>query len=219
MAQLSLFAVSVLIGILLVGQLRSQARPAELRNLSAQELSTLIETLAARNRVLSDGLAGLRAQVRDYEGAGNVGQSRLDVTSEDLRRITAFGGLAAVAGQGVQLEVDGSLDAIAVNDLIHELRNAGAEAIAIDDIRITARSVAVLGTASLEIDGVPIGRSFVIRAVGSPDGLTSALDRPGGITTLLEQSVAATIRVTARERLSVPATELDLMPSVAEPLQ
>ena len=47
-AQVSLFIVALLIGILLVGQLRSQARPIELSTLSAQELSTLIETLTAR---------------------------------------------------------------------------------------------------------------------------------------------------------------------------
>ena len=56
-AQLSLFGVALLIGALLVGQLRSQARPIELANLSPQELSTLIETLSARNAELRDGLA------------------------------------------------------------------------------------------------------------------------------------------------------------------
>ena len=60
LAQISLFIVALVIGILLVGQLRSQARPIELSSLSAQELSTLIETLSARNVELSDGLANLR---------------------------------------------------------------------------------------------------------------------------------------------------------------
>ena len=59
-AQLSLFAVALVIGTLLVGQLRSQARPIELSNLSAQELSALIETLSSRNVELSDALADLR---------------------------------------------------------------------------------------------------------------------------------------------------------------
>ena len=81
------------------------------------------------------------------------------------------------------IEIDGSFDPTAVNDLIYELRNAGAEAIAVDDIRITAGSVAVLGTRAIEIDGVPLGRRFTVRAIGSPDGLRSAIERPGGILT------------------------------------
>ena len=76
--------VALVIGILLVGQLRSQARPIELSSLSAQELSTLIETLSARNVELSDGLANLREQIRDYERAELQGQSVLELTEEDV---------------------------------------------------------------------------------------------------------------------------------------
>ena len=47
LAQISLFAVALFIGALLVGQLRSQARPIELSSLSAQELSALIEAKEA----------------------------------------------------------------------------------------------------------------------------------------------------------------------------
>ncbi len=146
LAQLSLFAVALIIGILLVGQLRSQARPIELSSLSAQELSTLIETLSARNVELSDGLANLREQIRDYERAELQGQSVLELTQENVDGLATFAGLRGVEGQGIAIEIDGSFDPTAVNDLIYELRNAGAEAIAVDDVRITARSVAVLGT-------------------------------------------------------------------------
>jgi uncharacterized protein YlxW (UPF0749 family) len=219
LAQISLFLVTLVIGILLVGQLRSQARPIELSSLSAQELSTLIETLSARNVELSDGLADLREQIRDYERAEVQGQSALSVTEEGLDRLSAFSGLSAVQGQGMVIEVEGSFDPTAVNDLIHELRNAGAEAIAVDDTRITARSVAVLGTGAIEIDGVPIGSSFTISAIGSPEGLRSAIERPGGILTLLQQSIDAVFRLETSTDLRIPATERDLTPRVAQPVE
>ena len=64
-AQASLFAVGLLVGLLLVGQLRSQARPVEVSSLSAQDLSQLIDTLSARNRELRSGLADIaRAAAR-----------------------------------------------------------------------------------------------------------------------------------------------------------
>jgi uncharacterized protein YlxW (UPF0749 family) len=215
-AQLSLFAVALLIGVLLVGQLRSQARPTEISQLPAQELSQLIDTLGVRNRELRTGLADLRATLDEYRDSGTQGQSALDVTREDLRRITAFGGLAAVEGQGLVLDVDGSLDAIAVNDLLNELRNAGAEAIAIDDVRITHRSVAVQGPRSLVIDGVEIGQRFTISAIGSPDGLLTAMERPGGIIAQLEQFIQATITARQVDSISLPASSLDLAPAVSE---
>ncbi len=218
-AQLSLFAVAIIIGVLLVGQLRSQARPIELSSLSAQELSTLVETLSARNVELSDGLANLREQIRDYERAELQGQSAIEVTQENLEGLAAFAGLRAVEGQGLVLEIEGSFDPVAVNDLLYELRNAAAEAIAVDDIRITASSVAVLGTGAIEIDGVPIDRSFTVTAIGSPAGLRAAIERPGGILTLLQQSIDAVFVVEERDNLVVPATERDLAPQVAQPVE
>ena len=218
-AQLSLFAVAILIGVLLVGQLRSQARPLELSSLTAQELSTLIETLSARNIELTDALTDLREQVREYERAEVEGQSDLATTEEVLLGISAFGGLIPVEGQGIEIAAEGSFDPIAINDLVHELRNAGAEAIAIDEIRITARSVAVLGTSAIEIDGVAIGPSFTIRAIGSPDGLRAAIERPGGILRLFEQSIDARFTLTQVNRLVLPATARDLTPSAATPVE
>jgi uncharacterized protein YlxW (UPF0749 family) len=219
LAQLSLFFVALLIGALLVGQLRSQARPIELSSLSAQELSALIETLSARNVELGDALADLREQIRSYEVATVQGQSTLDLTTTELEAITAFGGLRAVEGQGIFVTIEGSFDATAINDIIYELRGAGAEAIAIDDIRITARSVAVLGAGTIEIDGQAIGRTIEVRAIGSPEGLQAALLRPGGILTLLEQSVDAQTRIELARDLEVPATRRDLTPQAARPVE
>jgi uncharacterized protein YlxW (UPF0749 family) len=218
-AQVSLSAVALIIGLLLVGQLRSQARPIELSSLSAQELSGLIEQLSAANVELAAGLEDLRAQIRDYERAAVEGQSDIVISEEALRAISVFGGLAGVEGQGIRIEAEGAFDPIAVNDLIHELRNAGAEAIAVDDIRITARSIAVLGTSAIEIDGVPIGPSFEITAIGSPDGLQAAIERPGGILSLYEQSIDARFVVTPVDHLVLPATERDLMPAAARPVE
>lgn len=219
LAQLSLFTVALIIGVLLVGQLRSQARPIELSSLSAQELSTLIETLSARNVELSDGLANLREQIRDYERAELQGQSALELTEEALDGLGAFAGLRGVEGQGIVIEIEGSFDPTAVNDLVHELRNAGAEAIAVDDVRVTARSVAVLGTGAIEIDGVPIGRSFTMSAIGSPSGLRAAIERPGGILTLLQQSIDAVFTIEERTSLLVPGTQRDLTPQVARSVE
>jgi len=216
-AQLSLFGVALLIGLLLVGQLRSQARPTEISSLSAQELSQLVQTLSDRNRELRTGLADIREQLREYRVAGNQGQSAVEVGREDLRRITAFGGLAAVEGQGIVMQVSGALDAIALNDLLNELRNAGAEALAVDDVRVTHRSVAIQGPLALVVEGVEIGEMFTLRAIGSPDGLLATLERPGGIIAQLEQFISATITARAVERMTLPATAVDLAPTVAQP--
>ena len=218
-AQATLFAVAMLIGLLGVGQLNSQARPNEVSSLTAPELSTLIETLTARNRELRTGLADIREQLRQYQLSGPQSESALQVSREDLRRISAFGGLAAVDGQGIVMEVDGDLDAIALNDLINELRNAGAEAIAVNDVRVTAGSVATEGPSALELDGVDVGERFTLRAIGSPDGLFGAMQRPGGIISQLKLFLRATIQIRQTETLELPASAKTLLPVIGKPVE
>lgn len=218
-AQVSLALIAMLIGITLVAQFRSQARPTALSSLPVAELSTRIQTLSDANRQLRTALAEQRDLLEEYQAAGAEGFSALDVSREEVRRIRAFSGLSAVEGQGILVRVSGSLDAIAVNDLLNELRNAGAEALSLDDVRVTASSVVVQGARTLEIDNVAIGRTFRLLAIGDADGLVAALQRPGGIVTQLEQFVRATITVSASEALQLPATARDLVPQAALPVE
>lgn len=219
LAQVSLALIALLIGITLVAQFRSQARPTALSSLPVAELSTRIQTLSDANRQLRIALAEQRDLLEEYQAAGAQGFSALDVSREEVRRIRGFAGLSAVEGQGIVVRVSGSLDAIAVNDLLNELRNAGAEALSLDDVRVTASSVVVQGARTLEIDNVAIGRTFRLLAIGDADGLVAALQRPGGIVTQLEQFVRATITVNPSEALQLPATARDLVPRAAVPVE
>jgi uncharacterized protein YlxW (UPF0749 family) len=124
-----------------------------------------------------------------------------------------------VEGQGLILDVTGDLDAIALNDLINELRNAGAEALAVDQVRITNRSVAVQGPIGLVIDGVDVGERFTLAAIGSPEGLLAAVERPGGIISQLEQFIHATIVARQSERITLPPTSVPLAPVVGRPAE
>ena len=52
----------------------------------------------------------------------------------------AYAGLDPVAGPGVTISVRGPIDGTGVEELINELRNAGAEAIGVGDVRVVDRA-------------------------------------------------------------------------------
>ena len=58
-----------------------------------------------------------------------------------------------------------------------------------------------------------------VLAVGYPTGLQSSIERPGGLKTYLEQSLDVTMSIETRRNLRLPATERDLAPTVAEPVE
>lgn len=220
-AQLSLAAVAIVVGMLLIGQLRSQAPAIELSSLTAQELSDLISTLESVNGQLGNELSAVTQQVDRIQRRAVEGESDILPAREEAVRLSAFAGTEPVEGQGIVLDVEAPIfEPANVTDLIHELRAAGAEAIAIDDIRITASSVPVSSTGAIEIDGVEIVSSaFTVTAIGSPDGLKSALERPGGMLQLLELSIEATYRIETHQHVTIPATDRDLSPQVAQPVE
>lgn len=213
-AQVSLFVVLGFVGVLMVAQLRSQARPAELVTLTTQELSEVIDRLTTRNRDLRTQVADLQEQLRDYNAAAGEGQS-VDLTRETLATIRAFAGTLPVSGEGVAVTLTGSLDAKAVNDIINELRNAGAGAIAIDGVRVTARTVAIMGDRAIEVDGNELGISVTIGAIGDPDDLYVAMTRSGGLLSQLQQVINVRYSVQEVDDLSLAATEVDLQPHAA----
>ena len=75
--------------------------------------------------------------------------------------------------------------------VINELKNAGAEAISINDQRLVPSSSIVCGGNIIEINGEKVGAPFVIKAIGLPEQL-AALSRPGGYLELLR---GATVEV------------------------
>jgi uncharacterized protein YlxW (UPF0749 family) len=105
-----------------------------------------------------------------------------------------------------------------VSELLNELRTAGAEAIAIDEVRIVPGSVVSGAPGALSVEGVSLGIPFEIRAVGAPETLTGSLTRSGGIVSQLAAvEAAATLTVTPLERTVLPPTTRDLVPTHARP--
>ena len=71
--------------------------------------------------------------------------------------------------------------------LVNELKNAGAEAISINDERIiNTTSITCDGNVIL-VNGNKISSPFIIKAIGSQEALLGAIQRPGGFLEELER--------------------------------
>jgi uncharacterized protein YlxW (UPF0749 family) len=217
-ARLSVAAVAALLGFLVVVQLQSQAAGSTLATRSAQELTVIVANLNERNDQLRQEIATRQADLRGLQSTKARGESSLDELGRDLQRLRAWAGIDAVTGPGIRVTITGGLDGLAVMDLVNELRNAGAEALAIDGVRIVAASVVAGPKDGLSIEDHPIPDSFVIEAIGSPENLTGSLTRVGGIQSQLAATdPGTTVTITPVERLVLQATHRDLKPAHATP--
>jgi uncharacterized protein YlxW (UPF0749 family) len=203
---------------MVVVQLRSQAGGSSLANLSSQDLTLLVANLNTRNDQLRSEISTLERQLETLEIGGSRGASSINEIRADLARIRAWSGLDPVAGDGIKITVSGPIGATAIEDLINELRNAGAEAVAIDDVRVVPGTVIGGGAGGVSIDNTELGDPFTILAIGTPESLTGSLTRVGGIVAQVAgRDPRVTIDVQPSERLVLPATTRDLVPSHGHP--
>ena len=117
----------------------------------------------------------------------------LENKEKEIQQGNKMIGLTEVTGPGVIVTLSDSkrdassvlnANSLIVHDgdilsVINELKNAGAEAISINDQRLVPTSSIVCGGNIIQINGEKIGAPFVIKAIGLPEQL-AALERPGG---------------------------------------
>lgn len=129
------------------------------------------ESIALENELtLSNKLLGLT----ELKGTGVI------VTLDDNREVTQES--VGILSLSSFLIHDGDLIQV-----VNELRNAGAEAISINDQRITHATGILCDGNVVRINGKKIGAPFIIKAIGFPESLYYALEKPGGYMQILRQ--------------------------------
>lgn len=93
-------------------------------------------------------------------------------------------------------------------ELVNAFKNAGAEAISINDHRIVSKSgISCVGNV-ITINGDKVGAPFVIKGIGSTTQLYSALTMPGSYVELLKNAgVQVKIEQDEKEKIVIPRYE------------
>ena len=142
-------------------------------------------------------------------------------TQKQLKTLNALNGTIDVKGNGIIITVAdntnvtsqtvGVFDNISnylIHDrdllmLVNELKNAGAEAISINDERIiNTTSITCDGNVIL-INGNKISSPFEIKAIGSQEALLGALQRPGGYLEQQLEGYGLVTKVEKQENITI----------------
>jgi uncharacterized protein YlxW (UPF0749 family) len=175
--------IALFLGVLAVTQIQAQevySRSLQLETPSS--LTTLIANLSERNNAVREEITDLIRRTETARDAIASGKGSLTESERQLGQLRVFAGMSAVSGAGITVRIDGSFDERALSDLVNELRNAGAEAIAVNTSRVGPRSwFGATPDRALTVDAVPLRGPWQVRAVGSADVMYIAMTRTGGI--------------------------------------
>ncbi len=206
LTQIVLTIACIALGLLLASQYRAQMQsrtPAVSLAASGADQVTIISDLVESNASLRKAIDDLRQELASYQGAGE--KSSLEAMVEELNRMRIVNGLLEVSGPGVAVQISGGLGALDLQDLINEVRNSGAEAVALNNRRVVVRSVVGVSGKNLYLDGTLLASPYLLQAIGNPRDLQTALERKGGLVSGLRATYPQIkIEVTQRENLVLP---------------
>jgi uncharacterized protein YlxW (UPF0749 family) len=111
----------------------------------------------------------------------------------------------------------GKVTAPVLLDAIQELRDAGAEAIEVNNVRIVASSHFGQGASGIEIDGRSVSPPYTLAAIGDPATMSSAMEIPGGLSMNI-RGLGATISTAQVQDVTVGALHTLSEPRYARPV-
>lgn len=174
-----LAAFGLLVGIAFVQTRSSEGDRLATRNSLIQQIEDRREAIAAHQ----DRIGRLRVVIVGLERRHATVDADALAAGERLDRLRVRTGSGAVQGPGVRIVIQnppGGLPNDAVRDsdlamLVDGLWNAGAEAIAINGRRLSARTAIRNSAAAIHVGGQPLSPPYVVEAIGDPRTLQADL--------------------------------------------
>jgi len=203
-SQLSIGIICVLLGFMISYQFKmiSKQNIATDTNKNTPEIITENEQLKKSKEEMQKKIDELDAKTKEYENAAKGRDEQSGLLYKELEETRILTGGTEVEGEGMVIYITPKSNVFGSNsedqlindtDLVHivnELNAADAEAISINDIRLTSRSgIRNAGNAIIINDErISFNNRITIKAIGKKDILESAISFPGAIPLSLSQT-------------------------------
>ena len=188
-------------GVVIAAQWRTQATIRQSPILASPvEQAYMVRNLVESNARLRSEVDQLAAQVAAFQEENQ--HASLQALVEELTRLKITNGLVEVSGPGLAVTLNGEISVYDLQDVMNELRNAGAEAFSLNGQRIVGASIVAAQGQRTTVDGVTITSPYLLHAIGDAKTIEEACTRRGGTLDLL-QNTYANLAVTTEHRQSL----------------
>lgn len=219
--QLVLGAILLVCGLALTMQLRED-NDARYSGLRQEELVSILDDVSAETRRLEDEIADLEATRQQLESGVNASEVARAEAQRRLDALELLAGTVPVEGPGIRVTIGdpaGKMSTEIMLNAVEELRDAGAEALEVNDrVRLVASSWIGAGTDGLIIDGVTVRAPYRIEAVGDAATLSEAVRFRGGLVSTVEgERVGGYAQVVEVNDLVIDSVHVAQAPEYARP--
>ncbi|MBM6691866.1 DUF881 domain-containing protein [Bifidobacterium pullorum subsp. saeculare] len=175
--------------------------------MSEEELTRLISETSNQIQQQEQRRDELQEQLNSLQEASDKQQEAQRIAEQNEQTSGILSGRLPAEGEGVTIRVThGSIEAVdaaTMFSLIEELRNAGAEVIAINDVRVITQTYIADGEDGLICDGQTLSSPYVIKAIGDSQNLQNAVNIAGGVGSRLKVKFGADVDVTSSDLVKI----------------
>lgn len=215
-------AVAIL-GFLLATQLRTQQTLGQRLQIEREaDLAQLLSDLSERSDRLVEQIVDLRIRLAARAGSAEQEAVLLENARRELEALQILLGLVPVRGPGITIAIvdpEGTVGPDLLLDAVQELRDAGAEAMEVNGIRVVAPTAFGGEQGRLLVDGRAARPPYRIAAVGDPETLAEAMRIPGGVVDAVGARPGARIGIVESRSLRIVSLRAAPRLTYARPIE
>lgn len=208
MTSLLIVLLCALLGFSYAIQLNNKTSSYE--TMSEEELTRLISETSTQVQNLQQRKTELTGQLDSLKAAANKQQEAQRIAKENEDTSGILSGRLPAQGKGVVITISqGSkerIDAATMFQLLEELRNAGVEVMALDNVRVVTSTYISDTKKGLECDGQALKTPYRVKAIGDPQNLQNAVNIAGGVGSRFKVKFGAEVTVTPSESVDISET-------------
>ncbi len=199
-------ALALLLGFAIAVQVRQNSLQG-LDALREDELARILDTLDKDGQRLADEARRLQTSKDLLTSSSTRTEEATRAAQQRLDALAVLTGTVAARGPGITLRIadpERKVTAAALLDAVQELRDAGAEAIQLGEVRVVADTWFADADGGVSVSGTVTPPPYVIKAIGDQHTLSTAMGIPEGVLSRI-RSVGANADLTEESNLVVDA--------------
>ena len=185
---LFIILTGVLLGFLVVLQTRSFSDVKDIIHRDSRaDIFREIQILKNTNRNLEEAISLLETRLEQVSDQGEA----LKAIRDEIVRDKIIAGHSDISGPGVEMTVKQKIPLFWLTDIVNELFSSGAEAVSVNNIRLTNTTIGfdTLPNGQISLNGVILVTPFHFQAIGDKKVMSKALNQPQGIGQRLKESL------------------------------
>ncbi len=196
----------LVLGMSAVVQVRANELDDTYAGYREQDLIDVLTGLTGASQRAESQLAELERSLRELRTTSGRREVALDRARDSIDTYSILAGLSPVTGPGLTITIGDGAGTAALDtmvDMLQELRNAGAEAMAINgEVRVVAETSVEQGVGGLRFGGQQLSPPYLVEVIGDPTTLRSGMTFRRGPVEQLEED-GATVDVTEARRVEI----------------